>query len=96
MCLHASGSEKVGEEIGSQGYHEWTPFPSLDFRVVSVYMQTQKCIISCLLGFIRIWAGSVSQGGRKKSLGRRVREKGDLIRTLGSSLTGLELGIIRL
>lgn len=42
------------------------PFSSLDFRVLSLYMQTQKCIIGCLLGFIRIWAGSVSQGSRRK------------------------------
>jgi hypothetical protein len=36
------GPEKVGEETGSQDYHEWTPFSSLDFRVVPLYMQTQK------------------------------------------------------
>lgn len=77
--------------MGSQGYYEWTPFSSLDFRVVPLYMQTQK--ISCLLDVIRIWAGSVSQGGRKK-FGKKG--KGDLIGPLGSSLTGLELGIIRL
>lgn len=80
--------------MGSQGYHEWTPLSSLDFRVVPLYMQTQKCIISCLLDFIRIWVGSVGQGGRKKF---GEKGKGDLIiGPLGSSLTGLELGIIRL
>lgn len=63
--------------MGSQGYHEWTPFSSLDFRVVLIYMQTQKknaSIISCLLDFIRIWAGFCRPGRQKKSLGRRVRE----------------------
>lgn len=62
--------------MGSQGYHEWTPFSSLDFTVVPLYMQTQK--ISCLLDFIRIWAGSVTQGGRKK-FGERVRETSRLL-----------------
>lgn len=55
--------------MGSWCYHEWTPFSSLNFRVEPLYMQTQKCIISCLLDFIRIWAGSVGQGGRKKVWG---------------------------
>lgn len=81
--------------MGSQGYHEWTPFSSLDFGVVSLYMQTQKTTISCL------WVSSgfglgLSAREVEKSLGRRVREEGALIRVLGSSLTGLELGIIRL
>lgn len=79
--------------MGSWCYHGWTPFSSLCFRVEPLYMQTQKCIISYLLDFIRIWAGSVGQGGRKKF---GEKGKGDLIRALGSSLTGLELGIIRL
>lgn len=49
--------------MGSQDYYEWTPFSSLNFRVVPLYMQTQKkkkSIISCRR--------------QKKSLGRRVRE----------------------
>lgn len=82
--------EKV-EKMGSQGYHEWTPsLASISGWCHSLYMQTQKSIIKLSFGL------GLSAREAGKSWGRRVREEGALIRVLGSSLTGLELGIIRL
>lgn len=88
------GPEKL-EEVGSQGYREWTPFSSLDFRVVPLYMQTQKKKMHHKLSFgLHQDLGWVCWPGRQKKFGEKG--KGDLIGAPGSSLTGLELGIIRL
>lgn len=59
--------EKVGEEMGFQGYHEWTPFSSLDFGVVSLYMQTQKSIIKLSFGLHQD-LGWVCRPGRTKNV----------------------------
>lgn len=55
--------------MGSQGYHEWTPFSTLDFGVVSltVHADSKKHHKAVF------WAGSVGQGGRKK-LGEKGKE----------------------